>query len=76
MTDLTPTLEFIREYLDYHHYAPSVTDIAEHFGIARSTAWRRVVALQEAGLLVATPGVARSLLPVSGAVMKAPEVTM
>jgi DNA-binding GntR family transcriptional regulator len=52
---------FIIEHRDRFGYAPSVRDIAEHFGVARGTAEARLARMVRDGKLSRTRGVSRSI---------------
>jgi Mn-dependent DtxR family transcriptional regulator len=64
-------LEFILRYRQEHGFPPSTQEIADHFGVAKSTAYYDLRRLLADGAITTIPRTARSAVP-----MKAPEVTM
>lgn len=72
---LDKTFGFIKAYYAKRGYPPSVTEVAVELGTSRATAHRMMHLLAEHGLITMEPGVARTAVP-TGAVMKAPEVTL
>ena len=54
-------LTYIREFTEVQGYAPSVREIAVHFGNCVNAIQLHLVALQKKGAVERTPGVARSL---------------
>jgi Mn-dependent DtxR family transcriptional regulator len=72
MTERTEqVLEFIRASMGANGFPPSVQEIADHFGVAKSTAYYDLRRLLADGAITTIPRTARSAVP-----MKAPEVTM
>lgn len=55
--------DFIRHYIAKHDMAPSMREMANHFGVNQSTASRMIKCLQRAGAIYVSPGVARSIRP-------------
>jgi repressor LexA len=56
------TLNFIRGFIDENGYPPKLKEIGDHLGISsRGTVHRYIRALEDAGLIVVTTGVARGI---------------
>ena len=68
MTD-EELLGFIRDHVDEHGYPPSNREIAAQFGMWPNAVQYRLRKMVEAGLIRATPGIARSV-NITGAGMK------
>lgn len=56
-------LKLIAEFHANRCYSATIQELADHLGISRPTAFEHIAALREKGLLSATPGRARSLIP-------------
>lgn len=54
-------VRFIHDYRENHGYAPSVRNIAEHFGVAPSSVQLRLTSLIENGALERPSGIPRAL---------------
>jgi SOS-response transcriptional repressor LexA len=54
-------LRFIRSYIGRHTYGPTIAEIAEGVGIAKSNAWRHVTELAREGKIVKRWRRARSI---------------
>jgi DNA-binding GntR family transcriptional regulator len=55
--------DFIRAYINKYDIAPSLQEIADNFGVNRSTAHRQVQNLQRSGAIYRSQGVGRSIKP-------------
>jgi repressor LexA len=56
------TLNFIRDFIDTKGYPPKLKEIGDHLGISsRGTVHRYIRALEDAGLITVTTGVARGI---------------
>ncbi len=52
--------QFIYSYRNQHGYAPSITEIAQETGTARSNVHHHLTTLQKEGRLTYSPNIARS----------------
>lgn len=57
----TEILNTIAAFREQHGYPPTLVDIATAHGVVKSTARLRLLPLEEAGLVVRDPYVARSI---------------
>jgi Mn-dependent DtxR family transcriptional regulator len=72
MTERTDrVLEFIEAAIEAKGFPPSTQEIADHFGVAKSTAYYDLRRLLADGRVTIIPRTARSAVP-----MKAPEITL
>lgn len=55
--------DFIRHYIAKHDIAPTMREMANHFGVNQSTASRMIKCLRRSGAIYAPPGVARGIRP-------------
>lgn len=66
MTVLTPkqqsTLDFITEYINDHHFPPTLMDICDHFGIGIGSVQDRLGILERKGYIKRGRGKARSIV--------------
>ena len=59
-------LAFIYYYTKIHGYAPSEADLEKYFRVSWSSVHRMILTLEQQGLIVRTPGAARSIrIPLS-----------
>ena len=61
------TLEHIRKYIEVHGYSPTLAELAVEGGVAQNCIAERLGALVKFGLITKTPGIARSIRPVTPA---------
>lgn len=54
-------VEFIREFAERHGYAPTIRDVAGHWGVAASSADTMLRRLAEEGLIARPPGIPRAM---------------
>ena len=54
-------LAFIYYYTKIHRFAPSEADLEEYFRVSWSSVHRMILALEKQGLIMRTPGAARSI---------------
>jgi len=54
-------LAFIHYYTKIHGYAPSEADLERYFKVAWSSVHQMILRLEESGLILRTPGEARSI---------------
>jgi repressor LexA len=68
------TLNFIRSFIDEHGYPPKLKEIGDHLGISsRGTVHRYIRALEDAGLIAVTTGVARGIALVENDAAQQPD---
>jgi len=61
------TLAFIRSYIAKHGYSPTIAEIAKAEKVNVNAIGERVAALVKKGAVKKTPGIARSICPVTRA---------
>lgn len=67
-------LSYIRTYIDFYGYGPSIKEIGDHVGISSPNAVRsHLEKLQDQGLIRMTPRIPRSVRPVPGQRRAVPE---
>lgn len=59
------TLAFIRIYIREHGYSPTIAEIAKAEQVNVNAIGERVASLVKKGVVTKTPGIARSIRPVS-----------
>lgn len=52
---------FIESYIDSHEYAPSVRDVADHFGFSPKAAYDHLTALRKKGIIKSADNLPRSI---------------
>lgn len=56
------TLEFVRDYIKTHGYAPTVQEIAGHLGVLRNAALCSLLGLEKRGLLKVVRNIHRGIV--------------
>ncbi|WP_175514222.1 LexA family protein [Pseudomonas graminis] len=59
------TLAFIRSYIRKHGYSPTIAEIAKAEQVNVNAVGERIATLVKKGAVTKTPGIARSIRPVS-----------
>ena len=60
-------VNFIRSYRDQHEYPPTITEISDFLGIARTTVFSHLAACEKKGLIEVEHGKVRTLRVVKSA---------
>lgn len=70
-SELTPaqakTLAFIRSYIRKHGYSPTISEMAEDANVNGNAINDRLAVMLKKGAITKTPGIARSIRPVTPA---------